>query len=131
MEFTVTHSFNCMTGFEANRLIDCRINKLESAGDKAKHQIKEARDAQGYVNTGQLCFGEYHGAAVIYGETAKEALENGDLFTSRSRNECSVEWSPATGVRSVHVLLTSAGCEREAAAETTVLAQLCGNARLP
>ena len=54
MEFTVTHSFNCMTGFEANRLIDCRVNKLESAGDKAKHQIKESRDAQGYVNTGQL-----------------------------------------------------------------------------
>jgi type IV secretion system protein VirB4 len=97
MEFTVTHSFNCLSGFEANRLIDSRVNKLESAGDKAKHQIKEARDAQGYVNSGQLSFGEYHGAAVIYGATAKEALANGELFTSRSSSECSVEWMQATG----------------------------------
>ena len=97
IEFTVTHSFNCMTGFEANRTIDSAINKLESAADKAKHQVKELRDAQGYVNTGELSFGEYHGAAVIYGETAKQALDNGNLFASRSQNECSVEWALATG----------------------------------
>ncbi|MGF6601767.1 type IV secretion system protein VirB4 [Paraburkholderia sp. GAS448] len=97
MEFTITHTFNCMTGFESNRTIDSAINKLESAGDKARHQVRELRDAQGYVNTGELSFGEYHGAAVIYGETAKEALENADRFASRSRNECGVEWSPATG----------------------------------
>ncbi|CAG9255094.1 VirB4 family type IV secretion system protein [Paraburkholderia caribensis] len=97
MEFTITQSFNCMTGFEANRTVDSAINKLESAGDKAKHQVKEMREAQGYVNTGELSFGEYHGAAVIYGETAKEAIANGDLFVSRSLNECGVEWMTATG----------------------------------
>lgn len=97
MEFTITQSFNCMTGFDANRTIDSAINKLESAGDKAGHQIRELRDAQGYVNTGELSFGEYHGAAVVYGETAKDAITNRDLFVSRSRNECSVEWMPATG----------------------------------
>jgi type IV secretion system protein VirB4 len=97
MEFSITQSFNCMTGFEANRTIDSAINKLESAGDKAKHQVNEMREAQGYVNTGELSFGEYHGAAVIYGETAKEAIANGDLFMSRSLNECGVEWMTATG----------------------------------
>ncbi len=97
MEFTITQSFNCMTGFEANREIDSAINRLESAGDKAKHQIEELSVAQGYVNTGELSFGEYHGAVVIYGETAKEAIANGDLFVSRSRNECGVEWMAATG----------------------------------
>jgi type IV secretion system protein VirB4 len=97
IEFTVVHSFNCLTGFETNRVIDSAINKLESAGDKAKHQVRELREAQGYVNTGELSFGEYHGAAIIYGETAKQALENRDLFTSRSLNECGVEWSVATG----------------------------------
>ncbi|WP_233860026.1 transporter [Paraburkholderia sp. HD33-4] len=97
MEFTITQSFNCLTGFDANRAIDSAINKLESAGDKAEHQRKELRQAQGYVNTGELSFGEFHGAAVIYGETAKEAISNGDLFVSRSRNECGVEWMTATG----------------------------------
>ncbi|SIT50783.1 CagE TrbE VirB component of type IV transporter system [Paraburkholderia piptadeniae] len=97
MEFTITQSFNCMTGFEANRTVDSAINKLESAGDKAKHQVRELREAQGYVNTGELSFGDYHGAVVIYGETAKEAIANGDLFTSRSLNECGVEWMIATG----------------------------------
>ncbi|MGF6872952.1 VirB4 family type IV secretion system protein [Paraburkholderia sp. MM5477-R1] len=97
VEFTVVHSFNCMTGFESNRTIDSAINKLESAADKAKHQVRELRDAQGYVNTGELSFGEYHGAAVIYGASTLEALENGILFASRSLNECGVEWALATG----------------------------------
>lgn len=97
MEFTITQSFNCLTGFEANRTIDSAINKLESAGDQAAHQVKEMKDAKGYVSTGELSFGEYHGAAVIYGETAKEAKSNGDLFEARSRNECGVEWMLATG----------------------------------
>lgn len=97
MEFTVTQTFNCLTGYDANRTIDSAINRLESAGDKAAHQIRELRNAQGYVNTGELSFGEYHGAAVVYGETAKEAIANGDLFISRSRNECGVEWMTATG----------------------------------
>ena len=76
-------------------------------------------------------FGEYHGAAVIYGATAKEALANGELFTSRSSSECGVEWIAGNWVCPVHVFLPGAGCEREAAAETTVVAQLRGNARLP
>ena len=84
-------------GLRSEPAIDSAINKLESAGDKAKHQVKELRDAQGYVNTGELSFGEYHGAAVIYGETAKEALENADRFASRSRNECGVEWVARDG----------------------------------
>src|SRR5258708_16538888 len=91
MEFTITHTFNCMTGFESNRNIDSAINKLESAGDKAKHQVKELRDAQGYVNTGELSFGEYHGAAVIYGETAQEALGDADQVSARHRHDGWVE----------------------------------------
>jgi type IV secretion system protein VirB4 len=97
VEFTLVHSFSCMTGFESNRTIDSAINKLESAGDRAKHQIRELRDAQGYVNTGELSFGEYHGAAVIYGASTDEALANGNLFSSRSSSECGVEWVIATG----------------------------------
>lgn len=97
MEFTIAQSFNCLTGHDANRHIDSAINRLESAGDKAAHQIEELRKAQGFVNTGELSFGEYHGAAVIYGETAKSAAGHRDLFLSRSRNECGVEWMTATG----------------------------------
>src|SRR5260370_8366689 len=76
MEFTITHSFNCMTGFEANPAIDKHVNKLQSPGDKPNHQVKQLHDAQGYVNSGQLSFGDYHGAPVISAATPKHALPN-------------------------------------------------------
>ena len=97
VEFTITQSFNCLTGYAANRAITSTINKLESAGDKAKHQIEELKHAQGYVNSGQLTFGDYHGALIVYGETAKRADENGKLVQARSKNECNVTWMRATG----------------------------------
>jgi type IV secretion system protein VirB4 len=97
VEFTITQSFNCLTGYAANRAITSTINKLESAGDKAKHQIEELKHARGYVNSGQLTFGDYHGALIVYGETAKRADENGKLVQARSKNECNVTWMRATG----------------------------------
>jgi len=96
-EFTITQSFNCLTGHAANNVITSTINKLESAGDKARHQVDELKHAQGYVNSGQLTFGDYHGALVVYGESAKRADENGKLVQARSKNECNVTWMRATG----------------------------------
>jgi len=96
VEFTLTQSFNCLTGHAADRLITSTINKLESAGDKARHQVDELKHAQGYVHSGELSFGDYHGALIVYGASARDATSNGELVESRSKNECKVVWMRAT-----------------------------------
>jgi type IV secretion system protein VirB4 len=95
VEFTITQSFTCMTAFDSNKAISDQINKLESSGDKARHQMDELRLAQGYVSTGELAFGDYHGALVVYGDTAKAAIEHGNLVTTRSKGECGMVWAKA------------------------------------
>jgi type IV secretion system protein VirB4 len=95
-EFNITQSFGAMTAFDTGRAIDGQINKLESTGDKAKHQIEELKLAQGYVSTGELSFGDYHGALVVYGPTEKAAIEAGALVAARSKNEAGFGWVKAT-----------------------------------
>lgn len=96
MELTITQSFTCMTAFDANKAIDKQINKLESAGDKAAHQINELKEARGYVSTGELAFGDFHGALVVYGDSEKSAKEYGNIVATRSKGECGVVWAKAT-----------------------------------
>jgi len=96
VEFTVTQSFGAMTAFESNKAIDSQINKLASVGDKAAHQTDELKKAQGYVSTGELAFGDYHGALVVFGATAKQAIENGNLVATRAKGECGFAWAKAT-----------------------------------
>ncbi len=91
-EFTLTQSFDCLSGFKADRLITTTINKLESSGDKAYHQIDELKQAQSFVHANQLTFGDYHGALVVYGSTPKEVTAKAELVASRSSNECRVGW---------------------------------------
>ncbi|CAJ0807720.1 Type IV secretion system protein virB4 [Ralstonia psammae] len=95
-EFTITQSFGCLTAAAAEKAIDSQINKLESVGDKAHHQIAELQHAQGLVRAGELAFGQYHGALVVYGDTAKEAIDRGELVKVRSKGECGVGWVRAT-----------------------------------
>lgn len=95
-EFTITQSFGCLTAAGADKAIAGQINKLESVGDKARHQINELKDAQALVSAGELAFGMYHGALVVYGETAKEAVERGELVKVRSKGECGFGWVRAT-----------------------------------
>lgn len=94
-EFTLTQSFTCMTAFDANKAIDKQINKLESAGDEATHQVEELSMAKAYVATGELAFGDYHGCLVVYGDSAKHANDIGNLVATRSKGECGVVWAKA------------------------------------
>lgn len=95
-EFTLTQSFTCMTAFDTQRAIGKQINKLQSSGDKARHQVDELEGALGYIASGELAFGDYHGALIVYGDTAKAAMANGSLVTTRSKNECGLVWTKAT-----------------------------------
>jgi type IV secretion system protein VirB4 len=96
VEFTITQSFTAMTAFESNKAIDQQLNKLASVGDKARHQTDELKLAQGYVSTGELAFGDYHAALVVFGASAKQAIENGNLVATRAKGECGFVWAKAT-----------------------------------
>jgi len=94
-EFTLTQSFLCMGIFEAQKSITSQINKLESVGDKAAHQLAELRAALGYISSGELAFGEYHGALTVYGDTAKQAADNGTLVSACFLGECGARFIKA------------------------------------
>lgn len=94
-EFTLTQSFLCMGIAQAQEAITAQINKLESVRDKAKHQTDELSEAIGYISSGELAFGEYHGALVVYGDTVKEAADNGTLVAGCFLGECGARFVKA------------------------------------
>lgn len=87
-EFTLTQSFLCMGVYEQQKAIRKQINNLTAVGDAAKHQIADLEQAVGYIATGELAFGEYHGALTVYGDTQKEAVDSGTLVTGTFLGEC-------------------------------------------
>lgn len=95
-EFTLTQSFNCLGNYEAQAIIGRQANKLESAGDLAVDQITELNAARGQISGRSLAFGDYHGALVVYGDTARDARDKGELVSGISLNECGVRWLKAS-----------------------------------
>lgn len=87
-EFTLTQSFLCMGIYEQQVAINKQINNLNAVGDAASHQIADLQKALGYIATGELAFGEYHGALTVFGDTDKEAADNGTLVTGTFLGEC-------------------------------------------
>ncbi len=82
-EFILTQSFLHFTANATLRLIDKQINKLESGTHSPGHHVEELKAAKNFVSAGSLCFGEYHGALVVFGNTPKEATDNGTELMSR------------------------------------------------
>ncbi|MCA7912053.1 MULTISPECIES: VirB4 family type IV secretion/conjugal transfer ATPase [Burkholderia] len=95
-EFTLTHSFIGMGNYDAMFAIEDQENKLRSVEDKATHQLEELKEAKALVAGRDLAFGEYHGALVVYGDTDKQAIDNGVFVTSKSLNECGFRWVKAS-----------------------------------
>ncbi len=96
VEFSFTQSFGCLSTAEAMDAIQEQINNLESVEDKATHQIKELKDALALIAGRDLAFGDYHGALVVYGDTAEQAISNGAYVTSRALNDCGFKFVKAT-----------------------------------
>jgi len=96
VEFTFTQSFGCLSTAEAMDAIQAQINNLESVEDKATHQIGELKDALALIAGRDLAFGDYHGALIVYGDTAESAISNGAYVTSRALNDCGFKFVKAT-----------------------------------
>jgi type IV secretion system protein VirB4 len=96
VEFTLTQSFGCLSTAEAMDAIETQINNLQSVEDRATHQIEELKEALALIAARDLAFGDYHGALVVYGDTAEQAISNGAYVTSRALNDCGFKFVKAT-----------------------------------
>ena len=76
-EFTFTQSLVFINPYEMQGEIRKKLNDLDSVNDKAVRQIEELEEGQGLLTSGELMFGDYHAALVVYGKTAEEAAANG------------------------------------------------------
>ncbi|WP_051940666.1 conjugal transfer protein [Stenoxybacter acetivorans] len=81
-EFTLTQSLIFINSYDMQGKIHRQVNNLNSAGDKAHHQMAELEHAQGGLTAGEIMFGDYHAALIVYGKTAAEAAQNGSKATS-------------------------------------------------
>ncbi len=95
-EFVFTQSFVYIGSIAMQKQIDDQLNKLESVGDLAKSQQTEMIEAKGHLAAGELMFGDYHGALVVYGETPKETVHHAQRCTSRFLNAGGFRFIPAT-----------------------------------
>lgn len=82
-EYNLVQSFTALSPNKALHKISDQLNRMRSAEEKSEHQQIELEEAQGYVQTGELAFGAYHCALIVYGNTKEEAIQNG-LYASAS-----------------------------------------------
>jgi type IV secretion system protein VirB4 len=87
-EYTFTQGFKCLGILEAKKTFSSQRNKLQSVKDKAAHELNELDEAEAYVSTGELAFGEYHGALTVYGDTEAQAADAGTVVTTCFLAEC-------------------------------------------
>jgi len=85
-EFTLTQSFVYVDSSAMQETIKKQLNNLKSVGDQALDQQDELQAGQGGLASGELMFGEYHSVLVVYGDTAKQASQNGAKVYTRFQN---------------------------------------------
>lgn len=94
--FVFCLSFSCIQATESIRLINQTINKMVSAGDEAHEQIQEMESGKGAIQSGQVVFGELHGALRAFGATEKLAEFNGTTARIALSGQCATIFVPAT-----------------------------------
>ena len=95
-EFTLTQSLVYINPYSMQEKITRQINNLQSVGDKARDQIEELEIGQGKLTSGELMFGEYHAALVVYGKTPQDATYNGSKAYAAFLNSGGYRFSKAS-----------------------------------
>ncbi|WP_028357652.1 conjugal transfer protein [Brackiella oedipodis] len=86
-EFTHTQSFVFIKTADMNQRINRQLNNMISVGDEAIEQQEELLYGKGKLAAGDLMFGDYHSALIVYGDTPQEAANNGNMVTARFLNQ--------------------------------------------
>jgi putative conjugal transfer protein len=82
-EFIFTQSFTYIRPASMMKKIDDQLDKFQSVDDMAVSQHEELLEAKGHLAAGELMFGDYHGALVVFGDTPKKAYSNGQTVSAR------------------------------------------------
>lgn len=81
-EFVLTQSFLNFTASKSLALASKKINEIESGTHYPEDYVAELKAAMGAISSGKLAFGEFHGALVVFGDTPKEAVDNGNSLST-------------------------------------------------
>lgn len=81
-EFVFTQSFLHYTALKGVAEVNKQINKIESGTNYPEHYVGDLKAAKGFVSSGDISFGEYHGALVVYGDTPVKANDNGNTLVT-------------------------------------------------
>jgi type IV secretion system protein VirB4 len=94
--FLMVFSFTFLNIEAAIRLMDQALNKMVSAGDEAVNQQAEIAVAKGELQGGNIHFGEFHGAMLVRGRTARECEERGATARTTLAASCGAQYVAAS-----------------------------------
>ena len=94
--FLLCLSFTFIDSSDSIRMINQALNKMLSAGDEADEQQEEMERGKGSIMSGQVCFGELHGALAVFGKNEKQAEDFGSIACSSLSGQCATLFVPAT-----------------------------------
>lgn len=95
-EFILCHSFSYVQSAETIRQINQQMNKMDSAGDEAEHQKEEMEEAKGYISSGEIFFGEYHAALLVFAKDERKAHDFGTMAKTTLGGACGYTFTPAS-----------------------------------
>lgn len=94
--FVMCLSFTFINTADSIRMINQSLNKMESAGDEAVEQMADMAEGKGAIMSGQVYFGELHGALAVFGKTEKQTEDRGATIRTTLSGSCATQFVPAT-----------------------------------
>ena len=81
-EFVFTQSFVYIDKIKMQDKIKAQLNKMDSVGEVFGDQQQELINAQNYLSSGYIMFGDYHAVLTVFGKTVKETQRAAQKVTS-------------------------------------------------
>lgn len=94
--FVLCLSFTFIDSAKSIRLINQALNKMESAGDEATEQMEDMVIGKGSLMSGEIYFGELHGALAVFGKDEKQVEDRGATARTVLSGSCGTQFVPAT-----------------------------------
>ncbi len=94
-EFIFTQSFIYIGQIKATEKIKAQLKRMEDTGEVFGEEQRDLIDAQSYLSSGRIMFGDYHGALTVYANTPKDADKNGLKVTSAFQTCAAFIWKRA------------------------------------
>ena len=93
--FLLCCSFTFTNPADSVRTINKTLNKMQSAGDEAAGQAADMEMAKGAIMAGEVYFGEFHCALVVFGASEKQVEDRGATARTTMSGSCGTIMLPA------------------------------------